>query len=179
VGITFLAVALVSAAARLAVPVPGTVVPVTLQDLAVLVVGVVLGPARGAAAMATYVGLGAMGAPVFSGGHGGLAWLMGPTGGYLLSYPLACWVVGAAAAGRRPWPIVAAGVLTAQSLVFVGGVLQLLALTGQGLPAVMAQGVVPFLPGTAMKITLVLAFVAAMRWRASGPGSSGDARGEC
>ena len=158
-GALVLAVGLVTVAARLAVPIPGTPVPVSLQDLAMLVVGIVLGPTRGALAMFTYVGLGATGAPVFSNGHGGLAWLMGPTGGYLLAYPAACYVVGAVCHRRRSWFVAGAGILAAQAVIYAGGVLQLALLTGQDLATTLGLAVTPFLPGVVLKTAFLLTFL--------------------
>src|SRR2546426_593522 len=85
-----LGAALVAAAAQLSVPLPGTPVPLTLQPLAVLVVGGLLGAPLGAASLLLYLALGAAGLPVFTPfGVPGLGRLLGPTGGYLLAYPLA------------------------------------------------------------------------------------------
>lgn len=170
-GILLLAVGMVSVAARFAVPIPGTPVPVSLQDLAMLLVGIVLGPRRGAVAMITYVGLGAAGAPVFSNGHGGLTWLMGPTGGYLLAYPAACYAVGALShRGRRP-AVAALGVVAGQAVVYAGGTLQLALLTGQGLAASVGLAVTPFLPGVALKTVFLLAFLSVFaRSRTAGAG---------
>jgi hypothetical protein len=80
VGIVAFALATVFGA-QVAVPVPLTPVPITLQTLFVILAGVVMGPRAGAASMALYVGAGALGAPVFSNGGAGLGWLLGPTGG--------------------------------------------------------------------------------------------------
>lgn len=175
-----LAVLFVAAAARLAVPLPVTPVPVSLQDLAVLMVGVVLGPAGGASALVAYLFVGALGAPVFSNGHAGLPWLLGPTGGYLMAYPVAAWVMGMALRAARPTPVEAddpapsatawlvasavalLGALAAQAVVYAGGVAQLMLLTGQDLEATVALGVVPFLPGVVVKTGLLLAFVVAL-----------------
>ncbi len=88
--------ALVSAMA-LTPPIPLGPVPITLQTLGVALTGLCLGPWRGFAAMALYVAVGAAGLPVFSGGAAGLGVLVGPTGGYLLSFPLAAMVGGFAA----------------------------------------------------------------------------------
>lgn len=156
-----LAVAAVSVAAQLAVPIPGTPVPVSLQDLVVLAVGILLGPVQGASAIVAYVTLGALGAPVFSDGHAGLAWLMGPTGGYLLAFPAAAWVAGVAgrhAGGRLRWAVLLIGILAAQAVLFGGGVLQLSLITGRGFPATAALAVTPFVPGIAVKTALLLAF---------------------
>lgn len=160
-----LAIAAVSVAARLAVPIPGTPVPVTLQDLAVFAAALVLGPSRGAAAMAGYVALGAMGAPVFSNGHGGLAWLMGPTGGYLLAYPACAWLAGTGAKlhrdGRGVLALVA-GVLLAEATLFAGGALQLALLTGQGWAATFAMSIAPFAVGIVVKSSLLVGFGVAL-----------------
>src|SRR5205814_7127898 len=86
--------AIIAIAAQIAIPIPGTVVPLTMQPLAVLLVGVTLGSARGAAAAALYLLEGFSGLPVFAQGHGGPIWLAGPTAGYLFSYPFAAFVAG-------------------------------------------------------------------------------------
>jgi biotin transport system substrate-specific component len=164
-GSIVLAIALVAAAARIAVPLPGTPVPVTLQDLTVLAIGIVLGPRRGALAIASYVLLGAVGAPVFSNGRSGLGWLMGPTGGYLLAFPIAAAVVGWGARSRRMLPFLA-GLLAAHAATFTGGVSQLALVSGSGLAAALASGFVPFIPGIAFKSALLVAFFAGWtRWR--------------
>src|SRR4029077_6543560 len=97
-----LGTALVTLAAQVAVPIPGTPVPVTLQPLAVLIVGGLLGPALGASSLVLYLLLGAAGLPVFTPfGLPGVARLIGPTGGYLLAYPLAAAMVGRLAGDGR------------------------------------------------------------------------------
>lgn len=173
-----LAVAAVSVAAQLALPIPGTPVPVSLQDLVVLGVGMLLGPVQGSAAIVAYVALGALGAPVFSDGHAGLAWLMGPTGGYLLAYPASAWLAGAAgrlASGRARWAVLLAGLVAAQAVLFGGGVLQLALITGQGLAATVALAVTPFVPGIVVKTSLLLAFgVLLERRRTSRTTSAGE-----
>lgn len=91
--------ALMGAFAYVAFPYPLSPAPVTLQVLGVFLAGVFLGPVWGAAAMVLYLSAGALGAPVFSGGGAGLGALLGPTGGYLFSYPLAAFAAGAVAHG--------------------------------------------------------------------------------
>ncbi len=87
------------AAMALTPPIPVGPIPLTLQTLGVALTGLCLGPWRGFAAMALYVAVGAAGLPVFSGGASGLGVLIGPTGGYLLSFPLAALVSGFVARG--------------------------------------------------------------------------------
>src|SRR5438093_2072275 len=95
-----LGAAFVTLAAQMSVPLPGTPVPMTLQPLAVLLVGGLLGARLGATSMVLYLALGIAGLPVFT-PHGlpGLARLVGPTGGYLFAYPAAASAVGKLAGG--------------------------------------------------------------------------------
>jgi len=85
----------ISVCARLSLPLPFTPVPLTLANFAVLAVGLVLGSKRGFAAAAAYLAMGAAGLPVLSPfGPGGFLHLFGPTGGYLLAYPIVAYVAG-------------------------------------------------------------------------------------
>src|SRR5438105_6704300 len=115
--------AVIAIAAQIAIPIPFTPVPLTMQPLAVLLVGVVLGATRGSAAAALYLLEGAAGLPVFAQGHGGAWWLVGPTAGYLLAYPFAAFVAGWFS--ERGWgsSIVRAlaGMLTALAIIYAGG----------------------------------------------------------
>jgi biotin transport system substrate-specific component len=85
----------VALCARIYIPLPGTPVPLTVQNLGVLLVGLALGSRRGFAALALYLAEGAMGMPVFSPhGFGGIAQILGPTGGYLIAYPFVAALTG-------------------------------------------------------------------------------------
>lgn len=167
-----LGAATVAVAAQAAVPLPGTPVPMTLQPLAVLVVGGLLGARLGAAALVLYLALGALGLPVFTpGGLPGAARLMGPTGGYLLSYPVAAAVVGWLVASVRP-PAPALRLLLAAAagmvVIHLGGSAQLAILTGNA-GAATRYGLIPFLTGDLLKIgiaaLLILALGPAVRRR--------------
>jgi len=151
VGVVAFALATVFGA-QIAVPVPFTPVPITLQTLFVILAGVVLGPRAGAASMALYVGMGALGAPVFSNGGAGLPWLLGPTGGYLLSYPASAFVAGWVAGRDGSMPRICAGLTLGVLVQYACGLAQLAALTGQPFGAVLAMGATPFLFGDAVKI---------------------------
>jgi biotin transport system substrate-specific component len=157
----------VAAAAQVAVPVPFTPVPMTLQPLAVLVVGGLLGAGGGLAALITYLTLGILGLPVFAGGSGGVVHVMGPTGGYLLAFPLAAALTGALT-GRS------AGILRtllacalAMTVIHAGGVAQL-ALLGGNPAAAFRIGFVPFLTGDLLKVGLAAALILALRSRVRG-----------
>jgi biotin transport system substrate-specific component len=157
----------VAAAAQVAVPVPFTPVPMTLQPLAVLAVGGLLGAAGGLAALVTYLTLGILGLPVFAGGSAGVVHLMGPTGGYLLAFPLAAAVTGALT-GRS------AGVLRTllacalgMAIIHAGGVAQL-ALLGGSPSAAFRVGFVPFFTGDLLKVGLAAALILGLRSRVRG-----------
>ena len=157
----------VAVAAQAAVPVPFTPVPMTLQPLAVLVVGGLLGAAGGLAALTTYLALGLLGLPVFAGGSSGAVHLIGPTGGYLLAFPLAAAVTGALA-GRsasvlRTLLACALGML----VIHAGGVAQL-ALLGGNPAAAFRMGFVPFFTGDLLKVGLAAALILGLRSRVRG-----------
>ncbi len=154
-GRTVLAIALgtafVTASAQVAVPLPFTPVPMTLQPLAVLVVGGLLGPAAGCAALVSYLALGLMGFPVFAAG-GSAERLVGPTGGYLLSYPVVAAVVGALVRRAPASALMTVGACAlGMALIHLGGAAQLMVLTGTAAQAMQA-GVVPFFTGDLLKI---------------------------
>jgi biotin transport system substrate-specific component len=157
----------VAVAAQAAVPVPFTPVPMTLQPLAVLAVGGLLGAAGGLAALVTYLGLGILGLPVFAGGSSGIVHLMGPTGGYLLAFPLAAGLTGALA-GRS------AGILRTllacalgMVVIHAGGVAQL-ALLGGNPSAAFRVGFIPFFTGDLLKVGLATALILGLRSRVRG-----------
>lgn len=143
---------LVALGAQAAVPVPGTPVPMTLQVPAVLIVGGLLGPRLGAASLALYLLAGAVGLPVFAaGGVPGVARLFGPTGGYLLAYPLAAAVMGVLAADVRRLPRLAMGLAAGLLVIHAGGVAQL-AILGGDLGIAVRAGSLPFLLGDLVKL---------------------------
>jgi biotin transport system substrate-specific component len=151
-----LGAAFVALAAQIAVPLPGTPVPLTLQPLAVLLVGGLLGPELGAGALLVYLALGAAGLPVFTPyGLPGIARLLGPTGGYLLAYPVAAFAVGNVLGERAHWGRVALAALAGLALIHLGGLAQLLLLTGSAAGAV-RLGTLPFLLGDAVKLVVAV-----------------------
>ncbi len=148
--------AALAVASQVAVPLPGTPVPFTLQPLVVVLAGLWLGPRLGAASMILYLVAGAIGLPVFAAIPGlpqGIARFAGPTGGYLWAYPMAAWVAGTI--GGR-WPSMAGRTLAAAAgiaLLHVGGVAQLLAITGSAATAA-KYGTLPFLAMDVVKAAL-------------------------
>lgn len=148
----------VGLAAQIAIPVPGSPVPITGQTFAVLLAGAVLGPGRGAAGMLLYAVAGALGVPWFAGGSAG--WPVA-TGGYLLGFVLAAALVGqlaALGADRRPAYTI--------GLMFIGNVLiyligapWLALMTTMDVPEAVLKGVVPYLMGDVLKIVLAAALL--------------------
>ena len=153
--------ALVAICAHIAMPLGFTPIPVTMQTFAVLVLALLFTPGAAFACLALYLMEGAMGLPVFSPhGPGGMVQLLGPTGGYLLSYPfaaaLASWLYRR---GRRSFPAALAGAGLASILILAAGATWLGLLTHVKLSVVFAQSVAPFLPGDAIKVLAATACV--------------------
>ena len=132
-------------------------VPITLQTLAVLLVGAALGWRRGALAVLAYLAAGAAGLPVFSGGGAGLATLLGPTGGYLAGFVLAAALVGwlseRLALDRTPWGT-ALAMLAGNLAIYALGLPWLAQVTGLHGHALFGAGLTPFLLGDLLKLLL-------------------------
>ena len=149
--------AAVAAASQIAIPLPWTPVPITLQPMLVILAGMLLGPVAGAASMLMYLAAGAAGLPVFTPvGAPGFARFLGPTGGYLIAYPAAAYVAGmlaqrATSRGGR-WLAGVAGT----AVIYLGGIAQLSLLSG-GFARAVQLGVTPF-----AALDIVKAFVAAV-----------------
>ena len=157
--------ALVAICAHIAMPLGFTPVPVTMQTFAVLLLALLFTPGAAFACLALYLMEGAMALPVFSPhGPGGMVQLLGPTGGYLLSYPfaaaLASWLYRR---GRRSFLAALAGAGLASILILAAGATWLGLLTHVKLSVVFAQSVAPFLPGDAIKVLAATACVSMLR----------------
>jgi biotin transport system substrate-specific component len=150
--------AITAVAAQIAIPIPP--VPFTLQVLAVTLSGLLLGSRYGALAQAVYVLVGAVGVPVFSEFSGGLGHILGPRGGYLVSYPIAAAVAGLAA------PAVAGGVrrralffgflwgCASLAVIYALGATWLAVVTNLPAGIVLVQGVLIFVPFDLIKVAL-------------------------
>jgi len=161
--------AFVALCAHVSVPLYFTPVPITLQTFAVILVGLALGPTLGFSAMVLYLAEGAAGLPVFSPHSTGL---IGPTAGFLFSYPFAAaaagTVVRALRIGRSKFPAAIAAGVAANVVIFTlgaGWIAHLMHLT-PGIAWHLA--VAPFLPGEVLKVTAAAgAFVSLRRWNRS------------
>ncbi len=168
-----LGVALIAALAQLRLTLPFTPVPLTGQTLGVLLVGAALGPRRGARTLALYLLGGGLGLPLFAGGAAGWAYLAGPTLGYLLGFIPAAALTGWLAAhglersARTSWLPFALGTL----VIYACGA-GWLALS-LGWRQALLLGVLPFLPGDALKAALAAGLLPlAWRWTEAYGGGS-------
>jgi biotin transport system substrate-specific component len=147
------AAALTALCAQISIHVPGLTVPITGQTFAVLLSGAALGANRGAAAMLLYVLLGVVGLPVYADGAHGVEVVTGATGGYLIGFLIAGWVVGRLAEARMDRkPLTALPLFVVGSaIVYAIGVPWLAISAHMTLGAAIGAGLTPFLAGDAVK----------------------------
>ena len=155
----------VALCARITIPLmPLTPVPLTVQNMGVLLVGMMLGSRRGFAALALYLAEGAVGLPVFNPtGLGGIAQLFGPTGGFLMVYPFVAFVAGYIfERGTKSFLRAAIAGLLAEILLFAGGLAWLYVFT-HSLAKAAYLGLYWFLAAEVIKVMLAAGI--ATRWR--------------
>lgn len=143
--------ALIAAGAFIAIPLGP--VPIVLQNLFVLLAGLILGPRWGVYSVALYLLMGGFGFPVFAGGTGGIGRLFGPTGGYLFGYIPAVWTAGLVSQqlhGTRTGDTVA--MVAGSGIVYGSGVPWLKFATGMAWDKAFMAGMIPFIPGDLIKI---------------------------
>ncbi len=159
--------------AQLSIRLPFTPVPITGQTFGVLFIGLLVGSRRGAYAILLYLGEGLAGLPVFAGGAAGAAYLLGPTGGYLMGFVGAAFLTGLCA--ERGWDRHFLRTLAAMALgnaiIFTCGGLWLSLFVGRA--NVLTDGVLPFLPGMVVK-TVAAAILLPVGWRLIGEDRSKD-----
>jgi biotin transport system substrate-specific component len=146
--------ALTAAGAFIVIPVPP--VPITAQTFFLNTAAVLLGGSLGALSQFIYVMLGVVGIPVFSGGKAGIGVIFGPTGGYLLGFIIAAFIVGKIAEAKRGagifWHIFA--MLVGMAIIYSLGIMQLALVAKMSFKKALAIGVLPFIPGDIIKILL-------------------------
>ena len=160
--------ALLAVCAHVAVPLPFTPVPVTMQTFAVMVLGLILGPIPGATAALLYLLEGLCGLPVFAPqGPGGALQLLGPTGGFLLSYPLAALLIGTLnqrlSKALRPFFAATLSGMTGLFCIFVLGTSWIIAFLHLAPMNALRASVLPFLPGELLKLIAAGAFYTSLR----------------
>lgn len=135
--------ALTAILAQISIPLPSGV-PMTLQVLAIILCGVVLGSYKGFIAILVYVLLGAVGLPVFAGFSGGIQHIFGPTGGFIVSFPFMALIVGFISEKTNNYIFIFIGSLVALSFNYVTGVTVFMVITKSSLMASIAACVIPF-----------------------------------
>lgn len=193
--------ALICVGAYLHIPIPIGPVPLVLQNLFVFLAGLLLGARWGLVSVGIYLLVGAIGLPVFVGGKGGLAHFLGPTGGYLFGFAACALVTGCLAATPRrtasPHPTCpvreelivaplgqgaggntraalykdAVAVVAGSLMIYLCGVPWLKMVTGMTWEKAVLVGMLPFLPGDAIKATAAVLLARAIRPMVKAPGS--------
>ena len=159
-----LCIALITVGAFIAIPLPGSPVPIVLQNMFVVFTGLVLSPLWASLTLLVYLLLGALGLPVFAGAAGGLGHFAGPTGGFLLGFLPAAWVTSLVMRlGRVDSSPHTAGFvrrIAAVSLgflsIYIVGVPRLAAVADLSIVRTLWIGFIPFLPGDIVKAAVLL-----------------------
>lgn len=160
IGLVVLGMALLTASAHLQVPT--WPVKISLQSLVVILIGLAYGPSLGTATVLGYLCTGALGVPVFQSGAG-VAYIAGPTGGFLVGMLLSTWLAGhLAARGALKSAVTTAGaVIVSLLVVFVPGIAWLAVIFGA--ESSLTYGLYPFIPGELIKLGIALALVPVLR----------------
>jgi biotin transport system substrate-specific component len=154
--------ALTAAGAYVAIPIGP--VPIVLQNLFVMLAGLLLGGRWGLISIGVYLLAGAMGLPVFAGGTGGVGKFVGPTGGYLLGFAAAAYLIGLISEKGRGRVVVDVLAMVAGTAIIYGfGVPWLKVITGMSLSKAIAAGMLPFLIGDALKIAAAIPIARSIR----------------
>lgn len=152
----------------IAIPVAGSPVPIVLENMFTVLSGLLLGPVLGTLSTVLLVLAGAVGLPVFSGGGGGMAKLMGPTGGFIFGYILASLVAGLIASSPKTGKkdslvriIIAA--LLGFVVMYIPGILHFMNSLDKTLEQTMAMCVIPYIPGDIIKAVLCVIITPKLR----------------
>jgi biotin transport system substrate-specific component len=154
--------ALTAVGAYIAIPVGP--VPIVLQNLFIMLAGLLLGGRWGLISVAVYLLAGAVGLPVFAGGTGGIGKFVGPTGGYLLGFAAAAYLIGIISEmGRGRVAIDAMAMVAGTLVIYAFGVSWLNVVTGISFSKAFTVGMLPFLIGDALKIAAAIPIARALR----------------
>lgn len=169
-GIAIAATVVIAICAHISLPLPWTPIPLVVQDLAVLAVGLLFGPALAFATLLLYLAEGALGLPMFNPhGFGGLAQILGPTGGFLMAYPAVAALAGAFRSRTGNYARNFAAAVVATLLLLTSGALYFAALMHTSPSLTLHLAVTPFLPGAVLKCALAAGIATA--WTRSRPRS--------
>ncbi len=165
---TALFAALTAACGFISIPVPGTPLPIVLQNMMVVLDGLLLGPVWGTAAVVLFILSGLIGLPVFSGGTAGIARIMGPTGGFIIGYAISALVAGLVASrpaiGKKTSVVrLAVAALCGFAVMYIPGVFHFMRTMEKTFGETMALCVLPYLPGDGIKLVLSVIMAATLR----------------
>lgn len=148
--------ALTGVGGLIAIPLPFTPVPITLQTFFTFLAGAILGKYLGALSQLVYILLGVVGLPVFAKGSSGIGAILGPTGGYLLGFIPAAFLIGWILEGREkpPFVLIFLAMMVGLLAIYIPGVGWLMWVAKMSLVKALILGALPFLPGDAVKIVL-------------------------
>ncbi len=169
---TALFAALIAVCGFISIPIPGTPIPIVLQNMLTVLTGLMLGPVWGTLSTALFLVAGTLGLPIFAGGTGGIAKLMGPTGGFLYGYALATLISGMIA--QRPvygkkTPLLRLILATVCGFVimYIPGVIHFMRVMDKTFSQTMTLCVIPYIPGDVVKMVLAILLAAKLRIVAS------------
>lgn len=160
--------ALISACAFVSIPVPGTPIPIVLQNMMVVLSGLLLGPILGTAATVLFILAGILGLPIFSGGTGGIAKIMGPTGGFIIGYAFAALVAGLICGrprmGRKASIVrIIIAALCGFVVMYIPGVIHFMRTLDKTFAETMALCVTPYIPGDLIKMVVAILITIPLR----------------
>ena len=175
-------VALIIALSQIYMPLPGGV-PFTLQTMAIMLAGIILGPTKGTLSVLIYVMMGAIGLPVFAGFSGGFGIIMGNTGGYIVGFIFAAFIIGLLSRPSQNkiiyWTKLLTGIILGQITIFLLGMLWIMYLFGitsvsAGLAAAVTPFIIPELIKTPLAIVFGVKIKTALKTRKSQPLTTND-----
>ena len=160
--------AIIAVCGFISIPVPGTPIPIVLQNMLVVITGGILGPVLGICSTLLFLALGAIGLPIFSGGSGGIARFMGPTGGFLYGYALATLVTGLILRKPRvdkktPLWLVIIAVICGFVVMYVPGVIHFMLTLDKTFKDTMILCVIPYIPFDLFKIVISIFLLTGLR----------------
>ena len=169
--------ALTAVLSQIAIPIPLSPVPISFGLVAVYISGILLKPSNAVWAQVCYLALGAIGLPVFSNFQGGVGKLFGPTGGYLMIYPVMAWIVAMALNSKssiekensrnKYYTLIVAAIsmCVAHIVLYIAGTIWLSVITGNSFIACLALAVYPFIPLDVIKILFCIFAIVPFRKR--------------
>lgn len=169
---TALFAALIAVCGFISIPIPGTPIPIVLQNMLAVLTGLMLGPVWGTLSTALFFVAGLLGLPIFSGGTGGISRLMGPTGGFLYGYVLATLATGMIA--QRPvygkktslLRLILATVF-GFVVMYIPGVIHFMLVMNKTFTQTLTLCVLPYIPGDLIKMVIAILLAAKLRISAS------------